>query len=84
MKFRLGCKSCERVPAPDQALNEAWASLARQQKLRAERLAGDPAAFARLEPQIHLAFQRPADRRAASLLAHAAAQPGRADASKKR
>ena len=83
MKFRFGCKSGEQVPPPDLALEEIQASLAQQQKLWAEQLAGDPAAFARLEPQIHLAFQRLADRCAASLLAHAAAQPACASAAKK-
>ena len=84
MKFRFGGKSGEAVPAPDQALEEIQASLAQQQKLWAELLARDPAAFAQLEPQIHLAFQQLADRCAASLLAHAAAQPACADAAQKK
>ena len=84
MKFRFGCKSGEQVPAPDQALKEIQASLARQLELWAEPLAGDPSAFAQLEPQIHLAFGRLADRCAASLLAHAAAGPACASAAKKR
>jgi hypothetical protein len=84
MKFRFGSKSGEQVPAPDQALKEIQASLAQQQTLWAEQLARDPAAFAQLEPQIHLAFQQLADRCAASLLAHAAAKPACADAAKKK
>jgi len=83
MKFRIGSKSGETVPAPDQALQEIQASLAQQQKLWAEQLARDPAAFAQLEPQIHLAFQRLADRCAASLLAHASAVPACTDAAEK-
>jgi hypothetical protein len=83
MKFRFGSKSGEPVPPPDLALEEIQASLAQQQNRWAEQLAGDPAAFARLEPQIHQAFQRLADRCAASLLAHAAAQPACASAAKK-
>ena len=84
MKFRFASKSGEQVPGPDLALEEIQASLAQQQKLWAEQLARDPAAFAQLEPRIHLAFQQLADRCAASLLAHAAAQPACADAAEKK
>ena len=84
MKFRVGAESGDEVSAPDQTLQEVQASLAQQQKLWAEQLARDPAAFAQLEPQIHLAFQQLADRCAASLLAHAAAQPACADAAEKK
>ena len=84
MKVRVGAESGDEVSAPDQALQEIQASLAQQQKLWAEQLARDPAAFARLEPRIHLAFQQLADRCAASLLAHASAQPACADAAEKK
>jgi hypothetical protein len=84
MKFRFGSKSGAQVPAPDQALQDIHVSLTQQQKRWAEQLARDPATFSQLEPQIHLAFQQLADRCAASLLAHAAAQPACADASKKK
>jgi hypothetical protein len=84
MKFRFGSQSGETVPAPDQTLKEIQAWLAQQQKLWAEQLARDPAAFAQLEPQIHLAFQQLADRCAASLLAHAAAAPACADEAQKK
>ena len=84
MKLRFGSHSGEPVPAPDQALGEIQASLAQQQQRWAEQLARDPAAFAQLEPQIHLAFQQLADRCAASLLAHAAAQPACAGAAPKK
>ena len=47
-------------------------------------LAKDPAAFANLEPQIHLAFARLADRCTASLLAHAGTQPACSQAAKKK
>ena len=84
MKFRSGGKSGEPVPAPDQSHEDIQDSLAQQQKRWAELLARDPAAFARLEPQIHIAFQQLADRCAASLLAHAAAQPACADDAQKK
>jgi len=84
MKFRLGSKSGQEVPSLDKTLQDLHASLSEQQKRWAEQLAQDPAAFAQLEQQIHLAFQQLADRCAAGLLAHAAAQPGCADAAKKK
>ena len=84
MKLRFGSKTGEPVPAPDLTLQEIQASLAQQQERWAEQLARDPAAFARLEPQIQKAFQQLADRCAASLLAHAAAQPACADAAQKK
>jgi hypothetical protein len=84
MKFRLGSKSGQAIPSLEQSLQDIQASLAQQQKRWAEQLARDPAAFAQLEPQIHLAFQQLADHCAAGLLAHAAAQPACADAAKKK
>jgi hypothetical protein len=84
MKFRIGSKSGEQVPPLEQSLQEIHATLTQQQKLWAEQLARDPAAFAQLEPQIHKAFQQLADHCAASLLAHAAAQTACADAAQKK
>jgi hypothetical protein len=84
MKFRFGSNSAEQVPARDQALKDIQASLAEHQKRWAEQLAVNPAAFAQLEPQIHLAFQQFADLCAASLLADAAALPACTDAAKKK
>ena len=84
MKFRLGGQSGSEVPPLEQSLQNLQASLAQQQKRWAEQLARDPASFAQLEPQIHLAFQQLADHCAASLLAHAGAQPACADAAKKK
>jgi len=84
MKFRFGSRSGAAVPALEQSLQHIQASLAQQQKLWAEQLARDPAAFAQLEQQIHLAFQQLADRCAAGLLAHAAAQPACADSAQKK
>jgi len=84
MKFRLGSNSGQQIPPLEQSLQDIQASLAQQQELWAELLAQDPAAFAQLEPQIHLAFQQLADRCAASLLAHAAAGPACADAAEKK
>ena len=84
MKFRFGSKSGPEVPSLEQALHDLQASLTQQQQQWAERLTRDPTAFATLEPQIHLAFQQFADRCAASLLAHAAAQPACAGAAQKK
>jgi len=84
MKFLFRSKSGREVPPLQQSLEDIQTNLADQQQQWAEQLANDPAAFAQLEPQIHLAFQQLADRCAASLLAHAAAQPACADAAKKK
>jgi hypothetical protein len=84
MKFRLGSKSGQEVPPLQQSLRDLQTVLARQQQQWAEQLARDPASFAQLEPQIHRAFQQLADQCAASLLAHAAAQPACADAAQKK
>ena len=84
MKFRFGSKSGSAVPALEQSLEDLKASLTQQQKQWAEQLAADPACFAKLEPQIHLAFQQLADRCAASLLRHAAAGSACADAAQKK
>jgi uncharacterized membrane-anchored protein YhcB (DUF1043 family) len=84
MKFRLGSKSGREVRPLEQSLQHLQASLAEQQQQWAAQLARDPAAFAQLEPQIHLAFQQLADHCAASLLAHAAAHSACADAAQKK
>jgi hypothetical protein len=84
VKFRFGDKSGTEVPPLTQSLEDLQTSLAQKQKQWAEQLARDPACFAQLEPQIHQAFQEFADRCAASLLAHASAQPACADASQKK
>jgi uncharacterized membrane-anchored protein YhcB (DUF1043 family) len=84
MKFRFGSKSGEQVPLLDQSLQEIQGALAQQQQQWSERLANDPTTFAQLEPEIHNAFQHLADRCAAGLLVHAAAQAACADAAKKK
>jgi hypothetical protein len=84
MKFLFGSKSGREVPSLQQSLEDIQTNLADQQQQWAEQLTNDPTAFAQLEPQIHLAFQQLADRCAASLLAHAAAQPACSDAAKKK
>lgn len=83
MKFRFGSKGGDEVPALEQSLRDLQAQLAEHQKRWAEQLAADPAAFADLEPRIHLTFQQLADRCSAALLAHSAHQPACADASNK-
>jgi hypothetical protein len=84
MKFRFGSKSGQQIPSLEKSLQDIQASLSQQQQRWAEQLAQDPAAFAQLEPQIHLAFQQLADRCTASLLAHAAAETACAEAAKKK
>ncbi len=84
MRFRLDSRTGPAVPAPDKALELIHSHLAAQQALWAEQRARDPAAFAVLEPQIHLAFGTFADQLVASLLAHAAQQQSLAGAAKKK
>ena len=84
MRFRLASQTGPAVPTPDQALQQIHSQLDSRQALWAEQLARDPAAFAQLEPQIHLAFGQLADQLVASLLAHAAAQPALNEAAKKK
>lgn len=84
MRFRLDSQAGPDVPTPSKALEQIHAQLADQQARWAEQLARDPAAFALLEPQIHLAFGQLADQLVASLLAHAAAQQPLADSAQKK
>ena len=84
MKFLFGSKSGREVPALEQSLRELQEALAVKQKEWAEQLTKDPASFAQLEGQIHLAFGQLADHCAASLLAHAAAPPACPEAAKKK
>jgi hypothetical protein len=84
MRCRLDSQTGPAVPTPDKALELMHAQLAAQQALWAEQLAHDPAAFAVLEPHIHLAFGKLADQLVASLLAHATQQQPLADAAKKK
>jgi hypothetical protein len=84
MRFRFNSQTGPAVPTPDQALELIHSHLATQQALWADQLAREPAAFAALEPQIHLAFGKLADQLVASLLAHAAQQQPLADAAKKK
>jgi hypothetical protein len=84
MHVRLNSQQGPEIPPPDQTLEQIRAHLAAQQQLWAEQLARDPAAFAALEPQIHLAFGKLADQLVASLLAHAAAQQPLHDAAQKK
>ena len=84
MRVRLDSQQGPEVPSPDQAVEQIRAHLSAQHALWAEQLARDPAAFAVLEPQIHLAFGKLADQLVASLLAHAAQQRPLADTAKKK
>ena len=84
MRIRSDSQTGPDLPTPDQALQQIHTQLQAQQALWAEQLARDPASFAQLEPQIHRAFRQLADHCAASLLAHAAAQPPCAAAAQKK
>jgi hypothetical protein len=84
MRVYLDSPQGPEVPSPDQTVEQIRAHLATQQQSWAEQLVRDPAAFALLEPQIHLAFGKLADQLVASLLAHAARQQALADAAKKK
>jgi hypothetical protein len=84
MRFRSDSQHGADIPTPAQALAQIQQQLAAQQQAWAKQLDGDPATFAQLEPQIHLAFGQLADQLVASLLAHAAQQPALADAAKKK
>ena len=72
------------MPTPAKALELIHAHLADQQARWAEQLVRDPAAFARLEPQIHLAFGQLAGQLVASLLAYAAVQQPLGDVAQKK
>jgi hypothetical protein len=84
MRVYLDSPQGPEVPSPDQTVEQIRAHLALRQQSWAEQLVRDPAAFALLEPQIHLAFGKLADQLVASLLAHAARQQALADAAKKK
>jgi hypothetical protein len=84
MRFRLDSKTGPDVPAPTEALGQIQRDLAVQQQIWCDRLAQDPAAFAQLEKEVHLAFGQLADRFVASLLAQAAAGPALAEQAKKK
>jgi hypothetical protein len=84
MRMRCDSQTGPAVPPPDKTLELIHSHLATQQALWAEQLAREPAAFAALEPQIHLAFGQLADQLVASLLAHAAQRQPLADAAKKK
>ncbi len=84
MRVRLDSQQGPEVPAPEKAVEQIRQQLATQQFLWAEQLARDPAAFAQLEPLIHLAFGKLADQLVASLLAHAGQQNELAEAAKKK
>ena len=84
MRFHLDSHAGPDVSDPGQALAQIQQQLAAQQQTWADQLARDPAAFAQLEPQIHLVFGQLADRLVASLLAHAAQQQALVEAAKKK
>jgi hypothetical protein len=84
MHLRLESQTGPDVPTPAKALELIHARLADQQARWAEQLARDPAAFALLEPQIHLAFGQLADQFVASLLAYAAVQQPLTDGAQKK
>jgi hypothetical protein len=84
MHFRSDSQRGPDIPTPAQTLEQIQQQLTAQQQAWAKQLNRDPAAFAQLEPQIHLAFGQLADQLVASLLAHAAQQPAVAEAAQKK
>lgn len=84
MHFRLDSQAGPDVLQPAHTLQQIHQQLVAHQKVWAEQLARDPAAFAQLEPQIHRAFGQLADQLAASLLTQAAQQPALTQAAKKK
>ena len=84
MRFRLDSKTGPDVAAPSDTLAQIQQHLAVQQQSWSDRLAQDPAAFAQLEQEVHLAFGQHADRIVASLLARAAQAPAVAERAKKK
>jgi hypothetical protein len=84
MRFRHDSKTGPDVPAPTEALVQIQHHLALQQQTWSDRLAQDPAAFAQLEHEVHLAFGQLADRLVASLLVQAAQASALAEQAKKK
>jgi hypothetical protein len=84
MRIRLDCKTGPDVPEPTEALAQIQHHLAVQQQTWSDRLTLDPAAFAQLEHEVHLAFGQLADRLVASLLAQAAQASSLAERAKKK
>ena len=56
MRVRLNSQTGADVPAPQTTLEHIHEQLLAQQQGWADQLANDPASFAQLEPQVHLAF----------------------------
>jgi hypothetical protein len=84
MRFRSDSQHGPDIPTPAQTLEQIQQQLSAQQQAWAQQLDRDPAAFAQLEPQIHLAFGQLADQLVASLLAHAAQQSALVAAAQKK
>lgn len=84
MRIRLDGQTGPDVPKPTTALAQIQQHLAVQQQTWSDRLALDPAAFAQLEHEVHLAFGQLADRLVASLLAQAAQTSALAEQAKKK
>jgi hypothetical protein len=84
MRLRLDSQTGPDVPEPTTALAQIQQQLAAQQQTWSDRLALDPAVFAQLEHEVHLAFGQLADRLVASLLAQAAQTAALAERAKKK
>ena len=84
MRFRHDSKTGADVPEPTDALAQIQQHLPVQQQTWSERLAQDPAVFAQLEHEIHLAFGQLADHFVASILAQAAQAAALAEQAKKK
>ena len=84
MRIRLDSKTGPDVPEPTEALAQIQQLLAAQQQNWSDRLTQNPATFAQLEHEVHLAFGQLADRCVASLLAQAAQASALAEQAKKK
>ena len=84
MRIRFDSKTGPDVPDPTEALAQIQQLLAAQQQTWSDRLTRDPATFAQLEHEVHLAFGQLADRCVASLLAQAAQASALAEQAKKK
>lgn len=84
MRIRLDSQTGPNVPDLTQALAQLQQQLTVQQQTWSDRLGQNPAAFAQLEHEVHLAFGQLADRFVASLLAQAAQASALAEQAKKK
>ena len=83
MQVRLQSKTGSLIPSGDDLLRSLREQTEPLQTQWRDRLAHDPAGFARLEVEIHDHFRLLADQMTASLLAQASTPPAQAEPGKK-